>query len=74
MCHSWQRITGFESSLQQFLYKGGSPGLVVMGDNSCSSGRGFESRRHILDILYCLFEKTKINEKEAEVGPFFINN
>ena len=24
-------------------------GLVVMGDNSCSKGRGFKSRRHILD-------------------------
>ena len=28
---------------------GGSPGLVVMGDNSCSKGHGFESRRLILD-------------------------
>ena len=28
---------------------GGSPGLVVMGVDSCSRGRGFESRRHTLD-------------------------
>ena len=28
---------------------GGSPGLVVMGGDSCSEGRGFESRRRILD-------------------------
>ena len=28
---------------------GGSPGLVVMGDNSCSKGRGFESQHRILD-------------------------
>ena len=28
---------------------GGSPGLVVMGDDSCLKGRGFESQRHILD-------------------------
>ena len=28
---------------------GGSPGLVVMGDNSRSIGCGFESRRCILD-------------------------
>ena len=28
---------------------GGSPGLVVMGGDSCSKGRGFESRRRILD-------------------------
>ena len=29
--------------------KGGSPGLVVMGVDSRSQGRGFESRRRILD-------------------------
>ena len=28
---------------------GGSPGLVVMGGDSCSKGRGFESRYCILD-------------------------
>ena len=28
---------------------GGSPGLVVMGVDSRSKGRGFESRRRILD-------------------------
>ena len=28
---------------------GGSPGLVVMGRDSRSEGRGFESRHHILD-------------------------
>ena len=28
---------------------GGSPGLVVMVDNSCSKGHGFKSWRHILD-------------------------
>ena len=28
---------------------GGSPGLVVMGDNSCSRGHGFKSRHCILD-------------------------
>ena len=28
---------------------GGSPDLVIMGDDLCSRGRGFESRRHILD-------------------------
>ena len=30
---------------------GGSPGLVVMGDDSCLKGRGFESWRSILDGL-----------------------
>ena len=29
--------------------KGESPGLVVMWGDSCSKGRGFESRHHILD-------------------------
>ena len=29
--------------------RGGTPGLVVMGDDSCLSGRGFESRRRLLD-------------------------
>ena len=28
---------------------GGSLGLVVMGEDSCSEGRGFESQRRILD-------------------------
>ena len=28
---------------------GGSPGLEVMGDDSCSRGRGFESQCRILD-------------------------
>ena len=54
---------------------GGCPGLVVMGDNSWSRGRGFESRHCILDgieifhIDVCL-QRPKINEKEAGVGPF----
>ena len=29
--------------------KGGSPGLVVMGGDSCSKGCEFEFRHHILD-------------------------
>ena len=51
-----------------------------MGDDSCLRGRGFESRRHILDGYYftliccekcfvCL-KRPKINEMEARVGPF----
>ena len=34
---------------KQIIRFGGSPGLVVMGGDSCSEGRGFESRCHILD-------------------------
>ena len=59
--------------------KGGSPGLVVMGDNSCLKGRGFESRRRILDGHLDIFtficckncnvclKRPKINKKEAGV-------
>ena len=58
-----------------------SPGLVVMGRDSCSKGRGFESRHSILDGHFftyicckncnegCL-KRPKIDEKEAGVGPF----
>ena len=59
---------------------GGSPGLVVMGRDSHSKGRGFESQHRILDGHFftyicckncnvCL-KRPKINEKEAGVGPF----
>ena len=43
------------SSKQTKLFKlkinseGGSPGLVVMGGDSCSEGREFQSKHHILD-------------------------
>ena len=51
-------------------YLGGSPGVVVMGGDSHSEGRGFKSQRQKLDghdifhidlllNLYYLFEKTK---------------
>ena len=58
----------------QKQFFGGSPGLVVMGDDSCSRVRMFESRRHILDghdfftwicckkCIVCL-KWTKINKK-----------
>ena len=28
---------------------GGNPGLVVIGDDSCSRGRGYETQNRILD-------------------------
>ena len=60
---------------------GGSPGLVVMGRDSCFKGRGFESWHHILDghfftyiccknCIVCL-KKTKNKRKRGRVGPFF---
>ena len=55
--------------------KGGSPGLVVMGDNSCLKGHGFKSWCHILDghfftLIYyknCIvcFKKTKNKQKKV---------
>ena len=35
--------------MQIMLMTGGSPRLVVIGVDSCSEGRGFESQHHILD-------------------------
>ena len=59
---------------------GGSPGLVVMGGDSCSEGRGFESRYHIQDghfshifvlkVCNVCLKRPKINKKEAGVGQF----
>ena len=34
---------------QIIIYKGGSPGLVVLGEDSCSKGHELESQHHILD-------------------------
>ena len=54
---------------------------MVMGDDSCSRGHGFEFRHSILDghdiftliccknCIVCL-KRLKIKEKEAGVGPF----
>ena len=52
--------------------QGGSPGLVVMGGDSLAKGRGFESHHHILDghNIFSHIFVVKINEKEAEDGPF----
>ena len=58
---------------------------MVMGGDSRSKGREFESRHRILDghdifshlfvlKIVMLFEKTKINEKEAGDGPFLKKN
>ena len=57
---------------------GGSPGLVVMGGDSCSEGREFESQ-HRMDISSHLFVvrivmfvwRDKNKWKDAEDGPFF---
>ena len=63
-------LFGLSDMLQRTFKKGGSHGLVVMGRDSCSKGRGFESRSYILDCIVCL-KRPKINETVAGVGPFF---
>ena len=58
--------------------------VVIMGDESCLRGRGFKSRRHMLDghdifshlfdvktVLFVCLNTLKINQKEAGVDPFF---
>ena len=75
-----------QSFEQKYAIKGWSPGLVVMGDDSCSKGCGFELQCCKLDVhldifhidllencIVCL-KRLKINEKEAGVGPFFKKN
>ena len=53
---------------------------MVVGGDSCSGGRVFKSQSHLQDghfshefvVKIYLFEKTKINEKEAGNGPIFL--
>ena len=50
MVCTYSFLSNMASTTFQLL--GGSPGLVVMGDDSCSRGCEFESRRRILDGLF----------------------
>ena len=53
------------------------PGLVVMGGDSCSEGRGFESQHRILDGHYQILFVVKIVmlfEKEEENIPKKLEN
>ena len=57
---------------------GGSPGLVVVGGDSCSkvripapyTGWTFFTDLFVVKFVMCVFEEAKINEKEADVGAF----
>ena len=61
--------------MENIFPKGGSPGLVVIGRDLQSEGRGFESQHRVLDGHFTLFyykncidvcsKRPKINEKEA---------
>ena len=67
---------------QNILFRGGSPGLVVTGDDLCPGGHGFESSHHILDeldifsylfvvkIVLFAWKRTKINEKRPGLAHF----
>ena len=67
-----------------FVFMGGSPGLVVMGGDSCSEGRGFESQHHILcgnfshifvvKICNVCLKRPKINKKRPGLAHFKNNN
>ena len=76
----------FRIEIIKMFILGESPGLVVMGWDSCSEGRGFESQRHLLDghdifshwfvvktVLYCFFEKTENKRKRGRARPFLKN-
>ena len=68
-------MNGFEHWVLGSL--GGSPGLVVMGGDSCSDGRGFEFKHIIRDghwfvvkIVLFVCRKDENKQKEAGEGPF----
>ena len=64
-----------------YFTRGGSPGLVVMGGDSCSKGRGFESQYRILDEHFSHLFVVKIamfvwrdenKHKRGRDGPFLL--
>ena len=65
------------SLLTKQVNQGGSPGLMVMGGDSHSKGRGFESRHRILDghfftyICHVCLKKTKNKQKRGRGWPIF---
>ena len=76
-----RRYVGIQIGKRQAVQKDREycPGLVVMGGDSCTECRGFESQHLILDghfshifvvKIVMFFEKMKINEKEAGNGTF----
>ena len=72
-------IIALDTNSKSGMEMGWSPGLVVKGGDLYSEGCEFESQSRILDghfsyllvlIIVKFVEKTKINEKEVEFGPF----
>ena len=48
-----------DNVINKCWHRGGSPGLVVMGNDSCSRGYGFKSQSRILDghFSHCIVVK-----------------
>ena len=46
---------------------------MVMGDDSNKRGRGFKSRRHLLDGQMYFYEKTENKLKRGQDWPIFEN-
>ena len=68
------------SRIKTFLIMGRSPGLVVMGGDSCSKGHGFKSRHckldgHFFTYIWCIkcidvcLKRPKINDKRCRGWP-----
>jgi len=55
-----------------FTELGGSGGLVISACSFYSDDLGSNSADYQFDFLKLLYKKTKINEKEAGVGPFLL--
>ena len=66
----WFSLSAIKCRTNKTTCLGGSPGLGVMGDNSYSRGRGFESWCCILDGHFHIY---LLKRKEAGVGPFLKN-
>ena len=64
----WSLLTTVIRSSNPVISKiSGNPGLVVMGDDSCSRGRGFESRSRILYVhMYHQLCSTSMENKGKE--------
>ena len=55
-----QEMARIREPLVTSVLQGGSPGLVVMGGDSCSKGRDFKSRHCILDGHFFTYFFVKI--------------
>ena len=82
LCHHWLWVCCCCCCLIMSRF-GGSSGLVVSADDSCSKGRGFESQCCILDghldifshwfvVKIVFFEKTENKWKRGWGCPFFL--